>query len=115
MPHTFVHNRVLFLLALFKPFFVALDQALAQCENTLTKLGLVREAVDDTAGAAKQIAFENLNDAAAVASEKAAKIYGLNIVAKDIQVLKTFRMPFPIFHPYFYTSAGLFDCEVQSI
>ncbi|AAF13081.1 putative P-protein: chorismate mutase, prephenate dehydratase [Arabidopsis thaliana] len=60
-------------------------QALAQCENTLTKLGLVREAVDDTAGAAKQIAFENLNDAAAVASEKAAKIYGLNIVAKDIQ------------------------------
>jgi hypothetical protein len=53
MPHTFVHNRVLFLLALFKPFFVALDQALAQCENTLTKLGLVREAVDDTAGAAK--------------------------------------------------------------
>lgn len=27
-------------------------QALAQCENTLTKWGLVREAVDDTAGAA---------------------------------------------------------------
>ena len=30
-----------------------LVQALAQCENTLTGLGLVREAVDDTAGAAK--------------------------------------------------------------
>ncbi|KAG6758937.1 hypothetical protein POTOM_035400 [Populus tomentosa] len=28
-------------------------QALAQCENTLTKLGLITEAVDDTAGAAK--------------------------------------------------------------
>ncbi|XP_042506304.1 arogenate dehydratase 2-like isoform X2 [Macadamia integrifolia] len=28
-------------------------QALAQCENTLTKLGIVREAVDDTAGAAQ--------------------------------------------------------------
>ncbi|CAI0388353.1 unnamed protein product [Linum tenue] len=28
-------------------------QALAQCEYTLTRLGLVREAVDDTAGAAK--------------------------------------------------------------
>lgn len=28
-------------------------QALAQCEHTLTKIGLVREAVDDTAGAAK--------------------------------------------------------------
>lgn len=34
---------------------LVLFQALAQCENTLTlmKLGLVREAVDDTAGAAK--------------------------------------------------------------
>lgn len=29
------------------------SQALAQCENTLTRFGLVREAVDDTAGAAK--------------------------------------------------------------
>lgn len=28
-------------------------QALAQCENTLTKLGVVKEAVDDTAGAAQ--------------------------------------------------------------
>lgn len=31
----------------------AIFQALAQCENTLTKLGVVREAVDDTAGAAQ--------------------------------------------------------------
>ncbi|KAG2321475.1 hypothetical protein Bca52824_014688 [Brassica carinata] len=60
-------------------------QALAQCENTLTRLGLVREAVYDTAGAAKQIAFEGLSDAAAVASAKAAEIYGLSIVAEDIQ------------------------------
>jgi len=30
-------------------------QALAQCENTLTRLGIVREAVDDTAGAAKVV------------------------------------------------------------
>jgi len=36
-------------------------QALAQCENTLTKLGLVREAVDDTAGAAK-VSVELLKD-----------------------------------------------------
>ncbi|XP_010553656.1 PREDICTED: arogenate dehydratase/prephenate dehydratase 2, chloroplastic [Tarenaya hassleriana] len=60
-------------------------QALAQCENTLTKLGLVREAVDDTAGAAKYVAFHKLKDAAAVASVEAAKIYGLNILAEDIQ------------------------------
>ncbi|XP_009134986.1 arogenate dehydratase/prephenate dehydratase 2, chloroplastic [Brassica rapa] len=60
-------------------------QALAQCENTLTRLGLVREAVDDTAGAAKLIALEGLSDAAAVASAKAAEIYGLSIVVEDIQ------------------------------
>ncbi|KAL2328664.1 hypothetical protein Fmac_022091 [Flemingia macrophylla] len=60
-------------------------QALAQCENTLTKFGLVREAVDDTAGAAKHVAFHKLQDAGAVASSAAAKIYGLNILAEDIQ------------------------------
>ncbi|XP_057449056.1 arogenate dehydratase/prephenate dehydratase 2, chloroplastic-like [Lotus japonicus] len=61
------------------------QQALAQCENTLTKLGLVREAVDDTAGAAKHIAFHKIQDAGAVASSAAAEIYGLNILAQDIQ------------------------------
>ncbi|XP_027345628.1 arogenate dehydratase/prephenate dehydratase 2, chloroplastic-like isoform X2 [Abrus precatorius] len=60
-------------------------QALAQCENTLTRLGLVREAVDDTAGAAKHVAFHQLLDAGAVASSAAATIYGLNILAEDIQ------------------------------
>ncbi|KAA8549506.1 hypothetical protein F0562_001190 [Nyssa sinensis] len=60
-------------------------QALAQCENTLTKLGMVREAVDDTAGAAKLVAFQKLKDAGAVASSAAGRIYGLNILAEDIQ------------------------------
>ncbi|KAK9998445.1 hypothetical protein SO802_018048 [Lithocarpus litseifolius] len=60
-------------------------QALAQCEHTLTRLGLVREAVDDTAGAAKHVAFHKLNDTGAVASSTAAMIYGLNILAQDIQ------------------------------
>ena len=32
------------------------------------------------------IALEGLSDAAAVASAKAAKIYGLSVVAEDIQV-----------------------------
>ncbi|MDG2764828.1 prephenate dehydratase domain-containing protein, partial [Vibrio parahaemolyticus] len=58
---------------------------LAQCENTLTKFGLVREAVDDTAGAAKHVAYHKLQDAGAVASSAAAKIYGLNILDQDIQ------------------------------
>ncbi|XP_054812574.1 arogenate dehydratase/prephenate dehydratase 2, chloroplastic-like [Prosopis cineraria] len=60
-------------------------QALAQCEDTLTSLGLVREAVDDTAGAAKHVAFHKLRDAGAVASSAAAEIYDLNILAQDIQ------------------------------
>ncbi|XP_004505948.1 arogenate dehydratase/prephenate dehydratase 2, chloroplastic-like [Cicer arietinum] len=60
-------------------------QALAQCENTLAGLGLVREAVDDTAGAAKHVALHELQDAGAVASSAAAEIYGLNVLARDIQ------------------------------
>ncbi|KAH7542574.1 arogenate dehydratase/prephenate dehydratase 2, chloroplastic [Ziziphus jujuba] len=60
-------------------------QALAQCENTLTRFGLVREAVDDTAGAAKHVAFNNLKDVGAVASSAAGMIYGLDILAQDIQ------------------------------
>ncbi|KAF5930931.1 hypothetical protein HYC85_031804 [Camellia sinensis] len=59
-------------------------QALAQCENTLTKLGLVREAVDDTAGAAKFVAFHKLKDTGPVATSTAARIYGMSILAEDI-------------------------------
>ncbi|URE13781.1 Arogenate dehydratase prephenate dehydratase 2 [Musa troglodytarum] len=65
-------------------FETAFD-ALAQCENTLAKIGVVREAVDDTAGAAKFIATHKLQDAGAVASSLAAEIYGLDILALDIQ------------------------------
>ncbi|KAL2541046.1 Arogenate dehydratase/prephenate dehydratase 6 [Abeliophyllum distichum] len=62
-------------------------QALSQCEHTITKLGLnvAREAVDDTAGAAEYIATNNLRDTAAIASAKAAKLYGLQILADGIQ------------------------------
>ncbi|XP_058094888.1 arogenate dehydratase/prephenate dehydratase 2, chloroplastic [Magnolia sinica] len=60
-------------------------QALAQCEITLSKLGVIRESVDDTAGAAQFIASNNLKDAAAVASARAAEIYGLNVLAERIQ------------------------------
>ncbi|KAJ8768240.1 hypothetical protein K2173_021180 [Erythroxylum novogranatense] len=62
-------------------------QALAQCEQTLTKLGLkaAREAVDDTAGAAEYIATNNLRDTAAVASARAAELYGLEILEEGIE------------------------------
>ncbi|KAH7294996.1 hypothetical protein KP509_27G028000 [Ceratopteris richardii] len=61
------------------------QQALAQCEGSLTKLGVVREAVDDTAAAAQFIAQNNLRQTGAVASAKAAKIYGLQVLAEGIQ------------------------------
>ncbi|GLJ18556.1 hypothetical protein SUGI_0330150 [Cryptomeria japonica] len=60
-------------------------QALAQCEHTLSRLGIIREAVDDTAVAAKFVALHKLHDTGAVASARAAEIYGLDILAKDIQ------------------------------
>ncbi|CAA6669331.1 unnamed protein product [Spirodela intermedia] len=60
-------------------------QALAQCEQTLTKLGVVRESADDTAGAAQYVATHMLLDTGAVASSRAAAIYGLNILCRDIQ------------------------------
>uniref|UniRef100_A0ACD5XES5 Uncharacterized protein n=2 Tax=Avena sativa TaxID=4498 RepID=A0ACD5XES5_AVESA len=61
-------------------------QALAQCEHTLTELGIEhRQAVDDTAGAAKFVAEELLQDTGAVASSLAAELYGLDILAENIQ------------------------------
>ncbi|KAJ7529746.1 hypothetical protein O6H91_15G063900 [Diphasiastrum complanatum] len=60
-------------------------QALAQCELSLSKLKVTREAVDDTAGAAQFIAAHNLRDTGAVASSRAAEIYGLDILADGIQ------------------------------
>ncbi|KAG0556766.1 hypothetical protein KC19_11G077900 [Ceratodon purpureus] len=64
---------------------VSHPQALAQCEHTLTKLGVAREAVDDTAGAAQFVAAHNLRDTGAVASARAAEIYGLEILMDGIQ------------------------------
>jgi arogenate/prephenate dehydratase len=62
-------------------------QALAQCEHTLTRMGLnvAREAHDDTAGAAQHVAAHGLRDTAAIASARAAELYGLSVLADGIQ------------------------------
>ncbi|KAM0899448.1 hypothetical protein ACQ4PT_021309 [Festuca glaucescens] len=62
-------------------------QALAQCEHTLTRMGLnvAREAHDDTAGAAQHVAAQGLRDTAAIASARAAELYGLAVLADGIQ------------------------------
>ncbi|TYH02327.1 hypothetical protein ES288_A09G131900v1 [Gossypium darwinii] len=60
-------------------------QALAQCEKSLTKLGLEGEAVANTAVVAKKVAAEMLRDTGALASSSAALLYGLNILASNVQ------------------------------
>ncbi|KAK9289226.1 hypothetical protein L1049_017700 [Liquidambar formosana] len=60
-------------------------EALAQCELTLTNLGLTRIAHDDTAGAAQIVASEGLRDTGAIASARAAVLYGLDILGEKIQ------------------------------
>ncbi|KAG5561339.1 hypothetical protein RHGRI_004387 [Rhododendron griersonianum] len=60
-------------------------QALDQCEMSLHKLGVVKVNADDTAGAAQIVAADGLRDTGAVASARAAEIYGLDILAERIQ------------------------------
>ncbi|XP_047330228.1 arogenate dehydratase/prephenate dehydratase 1, chloroplastic-like [Impatiens glandulifera] len=59
-------------------------QAFAQCEITLNKFGLVRVNHNNTAGAAKIVASKGLRDTGAVASARAANIYGLHIIQEGI-------------------------------
>jgi chorismate mutase/prephenate dehydratase len=60
-------------------------QALAQCRNFLERLGRELVPTYDTAGSVKMLKEKGLKDAAAVASEKAAEIYGMKILAKEIE------------------------------
>ena len=61
-------------------------QALAQCEAFLRSLpGVEIVATYDTAGSARMIRDQNLRDTAAVASARAAEIFGLGILQSAIQ------------------------------
>ena len=61
-------------------------QALAQCEQFLKRLeGVEIIAVYDTAGGAKMVAEGSRTDAAAVASRRAAEVFGLGILEETIQ------------------------------
>ncbi|KAL1806008.1 hypothetical protein ACET3Z_029076 [Daucus carota] len=65
--------------------FEAAFKVLDQCEMTLNKLGVVRVNYDDTAGAAQVVAADRIRDTGAVASSRAAEIYGLDILAEGMQ------------------------------
>ncbi len=59
-------------------------QALGQCRTFLEELGRELIPTYDTAGSVKMLKEKGLKNAAAVASERAANLYGMQILAKDI-------------------------------
>lgn len=60
-------------------------QAIAQCQEFIGKLKVEVIASYNTAGSAKKIKDEGIKAHAAIASSRAARIYGLEILASDIQ------------------------------
>jgi prephenate dehydratase len=59
--------------------------ALGQCRKYLRKLGVEQIVVADTAGAARAVAERGDKTSGAIASRLAAKIYGLDILAEDVE------------------------------
>ncbi len=59
--------------------------ALGQCRNYIRKLGIKSIVAADTAGAAKEVAERGDKTRAAIASKLAAQIYGLHILAENIE------------------------------
>jgi prephenate dehydratase len=60
-------------------------QALGQCRATLRRMGLAAEVAADTAGSARQVAELGDPKRGALASRLAAEIYGLDILAEDVE------------------------------
>ena len=60
-------------------------QALAQCANFTEKLGIRTESFDSTSVAVEQVAKKQNNSFAAIGTKRAAEIYGLKVIRKNIQ------------------------------
>lgn len=62
-------------------------QALAQCEQSLNVVlpQVERVPTYDTAGSVKMLREEGIRDGAAIASRRAADIYGMNILRQDLE------------------------------
>jgi len=60
-------------------------QALAQCRNYIRNLGAIPVATYDTAGSVRIVQKEKSNNVAAIASSKAASIYGMNVLDDGIE------------------------------
>jgi prephenate dehydratase len=59
--------------------------ALGQCRNVIRRLGLRQIVAADTAGSAREVAERKDKTRAAIASRLAAEIYGLDILAEDVE------------------------------
>ncbi|MBS7640200.1 MAG: prephenate dehydratase [Candidatus Bathyarchaeia archaeon] len=59
-------------------------QALGQCRSFLERLGCELISTYDTAGSVKMIKEHRMLNAAAIASERCAEIYGMSVLAKGI-------------------------------
>jgi prephenate dehydratase len=59
--------------------------ALGQCRNIIRGLGLKSIVAADTAGSAREVAERGDKSRAAIASRLAAEIYGLDILAEDVE------------------------------
>jgi prephenate dehydratase len=62
-------------------------QALAQCERFLSKMNVEIVPSYDTAGSAKLVGEKRLANCAAVASRRVAEIYGMELLAENIQTI----------------------------
>lgn len=60
-------------------------QALGQCRNFLKHLNAELIPTYDTAGSVKMIKEKGMTDSAAIASARAAEIYGMKIIAQEIE------------------------------
>ena len=60
-------------------------QALGQCAGYLRALGIKAESVYDTAGSVKMLKESGARDTAAIASHRAAEIYGMQILEEGIE------------------------------
>jgi prephenate dehydratase len=60
-------------------------QALAQCDGYLRSQGLKAEVFYDTAGAVKHLSETQTPQVAAIASSRAAEVYGMQVLAEGIE------------------------------
>lgn len=64
---------------------ISQQPALDQCTNLIRQHGWTPVPGHDTAGSAREIAEHDLRDAAAIASSRAAGLYGLEILKREIE------------------------------